>query len=473
MTAVDLGRHLANGREIFSGNTNVLFQNHYSYSMEGQEFINHHWLFGVVVFSLEKITGFAGIHIFNIIVLIIVLWILLGLIEKKSNPSITTLWGILAVMFLSTRPEVRPETLGLLFIANSLLQISNIILKKNLTRSKLILLLFQQLLWVNTHITFIFGIILIGLLWFSSYALHSPNLSSKINKKLFFFTIILSLTSVLNPNFIQGALEPFNIFTDYGYSIVENQTLLFLWKVIAHPTFYQYLFFMSFSVPLVLWSFTHLSWFERALFVIGSIMGYLALRNIPIFVLFTFPTTAKASLIFIRNIQKKHGLSFSNKSIVLLFSQLYFLVSIIILSGFNPQRATIFNRKIGIIPEEQEAAKYIINNKLSGPIFNNYDIGSYLIYYLYPSQKVFVDNRPEAYNKKFLQDTYIKMQQNPEKWTEVVDEYQIKTVVFGIQDITPWAQEFLRFIEDKQEWDNVYKDQYVSIWIKKNIIEAS
>ncbi len=473
MTAVDLGRHIANGREIFSGNTNVLFQNHYSYSMETQKFTNHHWLFGILVFILEQIVGFAGIHIFNIFVLIMTLLILLKLIEKNGNPAIASLLGILAVMFFATRPEIRPETVGLLFVANSLLQISNIIATKKISRLQMIFLLLQQLLWTNTHITFIFGIFLIGLLWFSSYILHSPKLNSTTNKKLLLLTTLLPLISIINPNLIQGVLEPFNIFVDYGYSIVENQTLLFLWKVIAHPTFFQYLFFMSFAVPIFFWSFSRLSWFERILFVVGSIMGYLALRNIPIFALFTFPITAKGSLLFLKAVQKKHALSFSNKSIVLLFSQLYFLVSIIFLSGLNPQRATIINRKIGIIPEEQEAAKFIKNNNISGPIFNNYDIGSYLIYHLYPSQKVFVDNRPEAYSKDFLQNTYIKMQQDSKKWNEVVEKNQIKTVIFGIQDITPWAQEFLHFIEDQPHWNNIYRDPYASIWIKKNNTEPS
>lgn len=473
MTAVDLGRHITNGRELFSGNTDVLSQNHYSYSMETQRFINHHWLFGVIVFILQQAVGFIGIHIFNIFVLITALLILLKLIEKNGNSAIASLLGILAVMFLATRPEIRPETIGLLFMANSLLQISNITTEKKITRLQILFLLLQQLLWANTHITFIFGIFLIGLLWFSSFALHNPNFNSKLNKKLLLMAITLSTASLINPNFMQGAVEPFNIFVDYGYSIVENQTLLFLWKVIAHPTFFQYLLFMSFAVPIFFWSFSRLSWFERILFVLGSIMGYLALRNIPIFVFFTFPVTAKGLTMFLKAVQKKYTLSFSKQSIILLLSQLYFLISIVILSGMNSQRATIFNRKVGIISEEQEAAKFIISNNISGPIFNNYDIGSYLIYYLYPSQKVFVDNRPEAYSKNFLQDTYIQMQQDIERWDDVAREYQIQTVIFGIQDITPWAQEFLGFIENEPNWDNVYRDQYVSIWIRNDNLEPS
>jgi len=51
-------------------------------------------------------------------------------------------------------------------------------------------------------------------------------------------------------------------------------------------------------------------------------------------------------------------------------------------------------------------------NNLQGPIFNNYDIGGYLIFNLFPQEKVFVDNRPETYSSEFFQEDYIPMQED-------------------------------------------------------------
>jgi hypothetical protein len=60
----------------------------------------------------------------------------------------------------------------------------------------------------------------------------------------------------------------------------------------------------------------------------------------------------------------------------------------------------------------------MIAKNLKGPIFNNFDIGSYLIFRLYnkslpAGRQVFVDGRPEAYPASFFQITYILMQQDP------------------------------------------------------------
>lgn len=338
---------------------------------------------------------------------------------------------------------------------------------KKIEKKQFFLISLQQLFWVNTHITFIFGVMLTGLLWFSSYILHKPRLNSKLNKQLLLLTISLSAIALFNPNFLTGAIEPFNIFVDYGYSVVENQTLLFLWKVIAHPTFILYFAFMTFSVPIFALNFHRFNWFERILYFLGATMGYLALRNIPIFTVFTLPTTAKGVYYLLKEISFKHSISLSKKSILMLLSQVYLLVFTTTLLGINQQRANLFNRKIGIIPEEQKVAKFILDNNISGPIFNNYDIGSYLVYYLYPKEKVFVDNRPEAYSKNFLQNIYIPMQQEVDTWNKIVDEYQIKTVIFGTQDITPWAQNYLKFIENQPGWNKIYYDEYASVWVFK------
>src|SRR5205085_4230883 len=59
-------------------------------------------------------------------------------------------------------------------------------------------------------------------------------------------------------------------------------------------------------------------------------------------------------------------------------------------------------------PPPDRAVDFLLKNNLHGPIFNNLTLGNYLIYRLYPRQKVFVDGRPEAYPASFLQN-YQKM----------------------------------------------------------------
>ena len=56
-TSLDLGRHLENGKIVWS-QPGVLFSNFYSYTEPNLSFINHHWLSGVIFYLLYLIGGF-------------------------------------------------------------------------------------------------------------------------------------------------------------------------------------------------------------------------------------------------------------------------------------------------------------------------------------------------------------------------------------------------------------------------------
>ncbi|MFN3966251.1 MAG: hypothetical protein ACK4JE_00935, partial [Endomicrobiia bacterium] len=122
-----------------------------------------------------------------------------------------------------------------------------------------------------------------------------------------------------------------------------------------------------------------------------------------------------------------------------------------------------------------ESAEFFNEKNLKGPIFNNYDIGGYLIFHLFPKEKVFVDNRPEAYPSSFFEKEYISMQENEEIWHELNEKYNFNVIFFYRHDLTPWAQKFLISRIDDPQWAPIFVDQYSIIFLRntqenKNII---
>jgi hypothetical protein len=463
LTTQDIGRHIANGREIVSGNSAVLFQNFYSYTMPEAEFVNHHWLFGLIVFGIAQTLGFVGLHIFHILILLIAFRFLLKIIKQKTSYFYSLIFGLLAVLFLSLRTEVRPESIGLLFIAHTLLQIQYVIQNKRLTNKQIIALLIQQLLWINIHISFIFGLFLTGLLFSTSFLLHSPHLDKKTNQRLILLISGMTLVSLINPNFITGALQPFLIFTDYGYAIVENQTLLFLWRVIQLTTVFPFLLITAIGSILLILNRKALSWFEIILYMTGFILGFSALRNITIFVFFSLPILAQLCHTTMQKCQALSKIKLTHQHKQIILSQLYLFVIAVSLSNQLMPGMALSRRKLGLLPGQNQAAAFVKNENLTGPIFNNYDLGSYIIYH-HPDIKVFTDNRPEAYNKDFFQKIYIPMQTDPEVWQEQQHKHQFHTIIFGIRDLTPAAHQFLQFISDHPDWQLLFQDEFVKIW---------
>jgi hypothetical protein len=115
----------------------------------------------------------------------------------------------------------------------------------------------------------------------------------------------------------------------------------------------------------------------------------------------------------------------------------------------------------------QESAKFFVENDVQGPIFNNYDIGSYLIFRLFPSERVFVDNRPEAYSVSFLKDVYRAMQRDEELWKKMEQRFQFNVIYFSRRDRTPWAKPFLVRRMQDASWAPVYADRYALILVKR------
>jgi hypothetical protein len=272
--------------------------------------------------------------------------------------------------------------------------------------------------------------------------------------------------SLINPNFIQGFLQPLTIFTDYGYSVVENQTLLFLWRVIKQPIIFSFSIIAGFTGLLLIIKGKVLNFFELSICLIGLIMGYMAYRNIPIFVIFVFPILAKliASFCNQNNLPLKK-ITINQTQKILILAQFYLFMLALTIGGVIMSHVSFSNRIMGLLPNQNQAAAYISDNNIQGPIFNNYDLGSYLIYH-HPDLKVFVDNRPEAYGKDFFQKTYIPMQNNREVWQEQLKHHQFQTIIFGVQDITPWAIEFMNFVDEDDLWQLEYQDVFVKIWTR-------
>jgi hypothetical protein len=92
---------------------------------------------------------------------------------------------------------------------------------------------------------------------------------------------------------------------------------------------------------------------------------------------------------------------------------------------------------------------------------------------LYPKEKVFVDNRPEAYPKEFFENTYIPMQEKEEKWQEELKKNKFNAIYFYRLDYTPWAQTFLISRVKDPAWAPVFVDNKTILFLYRNEINSN
>lgn len=116
----------------------------------------------------------------------------------------------------------------------------------------------------------------------------------------------------------------------------------------------------------------------------------------------------------------------------------------------------------------EQAVNFFQNNNLPGPIFNDLGIGSYLEWKLYPTQKVFSDDRPEAYPENFWQDVYKMMQTDHKIWQDKSAEYGIRSIIFDYTVMDPAGQKFIFSMLTDPDWPLVFVNDRILIFVKKS-----
>lgn len=456
----DLGRHIKNG-EIFVKEHKIPKNNYYSFTHPDAPFLNHHWGSGVVFYLVKSAVGFSGLSIFNTSLNLIAFILFFYIAWKYSRFEIAFVASLLCILLLSTRTEIRPESFSHLFMAVFFFLLWE---HKNGAKFKTLYLLpFIELLWVNMHIFFFLGIFMLGV--FGLGALIARDF--KRFKELLVISIVCAGLTLFNPAGIRGALFPLQIFNNYGYRVLENQSVLFIDKVFDFaPSLYFKAAFILLCVSWILVVFKDrkrfLTFYPELLIlsIVISYIGWIAVRNFSIFAFFALVITTinLGTLKLFKNIENYIP------QLLMMWILVVFILFVRHGTFWNAKRSLM---GVGLVPNNLAAANFFKENKLKGPIFNNYDNGGYLIYNLFPQEKVFTDNRPEAYPTEFFNEVYIPMQEDENKWKEYLNKYNINAIFFYRLDATPWAQTFLINRVKDSEWAPVYVDEFSIIILKR------
>jgi hypothetical protein len=450
---VDLGRHLLLGK-IIATTHHIPKTNLISYTYPNFPYINTSGLTDVIYYLLFVVGGFDLLLIVNTILIAFAIGILGFYFTKKHLLTEATLFGItLYLLLLGLRPDIRPEVMSMVCLAFFMIILNA---AKRTNKGILLFLIPIELLWVNLHIYFFVGPLLIFLFLFD----HLITNHFKFAKaKFYYFALVGTIAvTIINPNGLPGAVFPFTVLSNYGLPVAENQSLLTLFSI-----YHSSEIILSFIAVIMLFAILFLTrdtkpidWLLAVVFSLAAIFFF---RNILLFVFTTFPIFVEQLNLLLEKYQ-----GFIKKlpriSYVLIYPLSLLFVIILI---FTSIRVNGFG--FGVRAYGKNAVDFLIAHRISGPIYNNFDIGDYLSYRLYPKQ-VFVDNRPEAYPATFFQNIYNPMQKNPLLFTKLDSKYYFNTIVISYWDNTPWGYPLVRYLINKSNFKLIYLDQYNIILVR-------
>jgi hypothetical protein len=467
----DLGRHLKLGEIIIKCRC-VPQTNLFSYTHADFPIVNHEWLTEVVFYLISLWFGLHGLLVLKIVLIITTGGLLYFVSLKKGSLFWVTVFSLLSITIFSTRFHVLPELFSYVFMALFIFLIE----KYKQTKRFYVLLILPvlEMLWVNMHIYFVIGIGMYGLFFIEEFLKRK-----KLDKRLLLIGVALIFITLFNPGFIRGAVLPFTVFGNYGLNVEENANPFALFSATSTNTNLAYTLILQvvvFGILIVLFAvslFSKKQW--RELFHTGnglfaSILGLKFMRCISVFAVLGFiPLVAGFSAL------EKKMLRMSDIYMVNTFKGMIAVgVGIIILIHVKG----VFDYQLlnfSFVPSSENAVTFIKESGLRGRIFNNYRIGNYLIYGLYPREQIFVDARPEAYPAEFF-DEYWRMMESEEYFAKQVERYKINAVVFAVDDDPAKIRLFLLRLIENKDWAPVYADGSVTIFardteVNRNVIE--
>ena len=468
----DMARHIKNGELILQGNFEVLYSNVYSYTEPGHPFINHHWLSGVVFYLLHQAVGWDGLVIFKIIVLLSAFSLLFITAAKKADFWLVAFFSLPTILILIERSSLRPEIFSYLFISVFLYLLID--LEEHPERKRIFWLIPLELLWVNMHVFWSIGIMMVAGFLLEKIILNRRNLyGNPLIKKLAFLLAALALVSFINPNGTRGVFysypRDFPIVIGENRSLSQYQQTVAPWTDTSVAIFKPALFLLALSF---FFGFRRRPIFYFLASVATAALSFVILRGISLFGFIFLPVvSANFNGIFIKvrdSLAKEapRARSIAGKALIagLVAAFLYFIFFV------GQQKLSIYTKPgIGLTARSNSSAIFFKEQNLKGPIFNDTDIGSYLIYHLYPREKVFADNLfGDAYSASFFNDVYLPILAKESAWQAMLQKYQFNTIFLYQYDLHPDIRNFIyRRIHDPS-WVFVYADPYAVIFLKNN-----
>jgi len=404
----DLARHLKVG-EIILKNGSIFNHNLFSYTQPLQAYINHNWLSAVIYRLLYSVWDFQGLTVVNTLLAVMSV-ILTALIAKKYSSWQAVFVSVVVFLpFISLRSEVRPEIFSMVLLPLQYHLLDRYRKSNNGGKLDLFLMAIIFLLWINLHSYFILGLALTAL--FSIKLL----LEKRYRKALFlifnYFVAVLLVIMIVPAGWMLIFYPIGAAFTNYMVVIDE---LLPIWAAFTAFELLIYLVMLLLGLISYLVAYFKGQKMDHVLPTFLFLLFLLSIRVnrfLSIYYLFAIISFA----LLLENY-------FSNKKIQNIFLAISFLL-------FG---ATIFkplfsnDYLLGLRGDIRTDYQFLSSYRAQSPIFNEFETGNLLIHSWYPKTKVFIDGRPEAYSRDFLEQyrNYLT------EWEQLNDKYRFQTIVY-------------------------------------------
>jgi hypothetical protein len=444
----DTGWHIRTGQWILAHRA-VPSADPFSFTKPGEPWFAWEWLSDVVLALLHRAGGLQAVAVFGIVMLCLVFSLLFRLVRRRANPIVAIAITIVAAAASSIHWLARPHLFTLLFLVIFYHALESIREGRTRVAGLPWLAVFPVItvLWTNLHGGFFVGILMICAYGTGELItlLLAPSAEGRRPRweraRAYFLSAAACLAaSLVNPYFYELHVHT----AKYLQNPFNSQHIMeFLSPSFHHPTAIFFEAMLVLGAATAVWNFSARRFTEPVLLGLWAHAALLATRNIPIFMIVAAPAVAAALDQWLRLVPRLELAGWVRKAAAR-FNRLadetgvseavgrFHLVSaagfaIVLALIYSPQPPRKFRAEFD--PQRYPEAALATLRQLPGArIFSNDEWGDYLIYSLYPRQRVFVDGRSDFYGNDF-EEEYLDAMNVKHGWEETFGRFRIDTIL--------------------------------------------
>lgn len=429
----------------------------FSWSAAGRQGNLYEWLAQVWIYSLHQIGGFTAIswYVASITTLFFIIMYLLQTTVFKRDWISGLLLSILCIAGIYEFCVARPQIISFVCV----LLLIYVIWKP--TTLSCMLTLPMMYLWTNSHASFMMGIALLciytEIYWF---------LNKKDIAKLLAITTLLDIFVTLLP---PVSFQPYRLLWEFMADGSFLRQFISEWGPITSSPYltvlYGSLVLMTIGISVFALQKTKEKTSPLMLTPLYFIMlmSLSAIRHIPYGVI--------CSILIL-------GMSLPEKEWTKKYRifRIMMTIGVVILSGWliREKRDDISDRYREM---PNGAVQFLKTHHITGNMFNQFGIGGFLIYHLYPQYHVFFDGRAEVYRTHEMRAFYPILTAGnapQERFTRVLtdflDTYQFSFVILPISSHNPTKptvnERMADTLLDLPQWHLLFLDDQSMIFIK-------
>ena len=467
----DTGWHIRTGEWIIA-NGLVPIRDMFSYSKPGAPWFAWEWLSDVVFAKLNGMGGLQAVVLFSLVLLSITFTALYMLVRRQSNAIVAVVITMLAATTSSVHWLARPHLFTLFFLVlfyAALEQVQGG--RRRLAGVPILALLpLVTILWTNLHGGFFVGFLMV-LAYGGGEILRlafSPDAGERgpawrKARNYFLSGLACLAASVVNPYTYHLHIHMAKYLFDPWNATHINE---FLSMSFHHPTAIFFEAMLVMAVATTVWSLRQGRYTEALLMFVWAHGALLAGRNIPIFAIVAAPPIAAAmqqGLLRLPHLNVAGWLRAASERFNRLAEEtgetdaiwrlhVVSVLGVLLVAAllYAPNPPKVFRAEFD--PKEYPAgALATLRSDPSGRIFTHDEWGDYLIWRLYPAQKVFVDGRSDFYGDDF-DSKYIDVLNVKPGWEKTLGGFGVDTILM------PPDAPLTGVLKESSRWRLVYDD---------------